>query len=776
MIGTTISHYRILEKLGGGGMGVVYKAEDTKLKRIVALKFLPPELTRDDEAKQRFIHEAQAASSLDHNNICTVHEIGETNDGQIFIVMAYYEGETLKTKIDRGPLKIEEGVDIAIQVAQGLAEAHERGIIHRDIKPANIIVTKDGVAKIVDFGLAKLSGRTMLTKIGSTLGTAAYMSPEQARGEQVDQRSDIWSLGAVLYEMLTGKRPFESDYEQALVYSILNEEPKPMRSIRSTIPIELDRIVRKALAKNPDKRYQNIGEMSAEMEPLDKRGRGVGSKGSRLTTRRALISILTLALFASVGAAIFLMTAHTPEIRKVAVLPFVDMSKDSTMAAVFDGLTEDVIKNIGQLSKATKVISFNGVVHFKDKEVTPVKAGEELGVDAIAICRVYRQANDYSLRLEIVNVLDNTSMSDERFTSSLSDITFLPKRMATSILKTFGLTIPDDAVATIGRQQAKNIDAYRLYQQGNYHYHRFSEYDLRKSIEYYRKALVIDSNYALAYAGIALSYSQMADLEIMTTKQAADSAMGNIRKALAIDDKLPEAHLALGVFLDDVKQGIREIRGAIELNPSYADAVHTYAHFLFIYGQPQRGIEMMVRSVELEPLNPHFQYCLGTLYGEAHRWDDCYVALIKLTELDSTFNPKGVRYFFIDFYKIRGDTGTVIRLYRQNIAESKPGSNDYLWNQFLMNDFVDRKLDATNYLHQCEALMGKEAMGPYQLSVAYAVLKDKGKTMHWLEKMYEIGDSQLSWANFDTEYDFLRGDPRFETLMKKAGYRDLIAD
>jgi serine/threonine protein kinase/Tfp pilus assembly protein PilF len=776
MIGQTISHYKILEKLGGGGMGVVYKAEDTKLKRTVALKFLPPELTRDQEAKERFIHEAQAASALQHINICTVHDVDETSEGQLFIVLDCYDGETVKEKIAHGPLKIEDALDVSLQVARGLQKAHEKKIVHRDIKPANIMVTTDGVAKIVDFGLAKLTGRTMLTKTGSTVGTAAYMSPEQARGEQVDQRSDIWSLGVVLYEMLTGKRPFDSDYEQALVYSILNEQPKPMKSIISNIPIQLEAIVGKAIAKKPEERYQNIGEMLAEMEPMDK-GRGdVKSRGSRLTTRRALISILTLALFASVGAAIFLMTAHTPEIRKVAVLPFVDMSKDSTMLAVFDGLTEDVIKNIGQLSKATKVISFNGVVHFKDKEVTPVKAGEELGVDAIAICRVYRQANDYSLRLEIVNVLDNTSMSDERFTSSLSDITFLPKRMATSILKTFGLTISEDVAATVGRRQAKNIDAYRLYQQGNYHYHRFSEYDLRKSIEYYRKALAIDSNYALAYAGIALSYSQMADLEIMTTKQASDSAMGDIRKALAIDDKLPEAHLALGVFLDDVKQAIREIRNAIELNPSYADAVHTYAHFLFIYGQPQRGIEMMVRSVELEPLNPHFQYCLGTLYGEAHRWDDCYVALTKLTELDSTFNPKGVRYFFIDFYKIRGDTGTVIRLYRQNIAESKPGSNDYLWNQFLMNDFVDRKLDATKYLHQCEALMGKEAMGPYQLSVAYAVLKDKGKTMHWLETMYEIGDSQLSWVNFDTEYDFLRGNPRFEALMKKAGYRYLIGD
>ena len=222
MIGLTISHYKILEKLGEGGMGVVYKAQDLSLDRDVALKFLPSELTLDPEAKERFIHEAKAASALDHNNICTVHEIAETGDGQIFIVMGYYKGETLKNKIERGPLPVDEAVSITSQAAQGLAKAHEAGIVHRDIKPANIIVTKDGVAKILDFGLAKVSGRTLLTKSGTTFGTAAYMSPEQARGEAIDSRSDIWSLGVTIYEMLAGKRPFESDYDQALVYSILN--------------------------------------------------------------------------------------------------------------------------------------------------------------------------------------------------------------------------------------------------------------------------------------------------------------------------------------------------------------------------------------------------------------------------------------------------------------------------------------------------------------------------------------------------------------------------
>ncbi len=284
MIGKSISHYKILEKLGEGGMGVVYKAEDTKLKRTVALKFLPPEVSRDATAKERFIHEAQAASSLEHTNICNIHEIDETKDGQLFIVMACYDGESLKKKIEGGPLKFEEALDVAIQVARGLAKAHEKGIVHRDIKPANIHVTNDGVVKILDFGLAKLGDRSKITKEGTTLGTVVYMSPEQAHGEKVDSRTDIWSLGVVLYEMITGQIPFKGEYEQAIVYSIINENPKPMitaGSGRTSVPMELERITNKALAKKPEERYQLVDELLIDLKQVKKETDKVSSESSR---------------------------------------------------------------------------------------------------------------------------------------------------------------------------------------------------------------------------------------------------------------------------------------------------------------------------------------------------------------------------------------------------------------------------------------------------------------------------------------------------------------
>src|SRR3990172_6983552 len=268
MIGQTISHYKILEKLGGGGMGVVYKAEDTKLHRTVALKFLPPAFSFDEEAKQRFVHEAQAASSLQHNNICNIHDIDETEDGKIFICMDFYDGETLKKKIESGPLKIDDAIETTLQIASGLQKAHEKGIIHRDIKPANIFITNDIAVKILDFGLAKLSSQTVLTKMGSTVGTIAYMSPEQTRGDEVDQRTDIWSLAVVLYEMITGRLPFKGEYENALVYSILNVDPEPITSVRTGVPMELERIVEKALAKNLSERYQHLDDMLADLRSM----------------------------------------------------------------------------------------------------------------------------------------------------------------------------------------------------------------------------------------------------------------------------------------------------------------------------------------------------------------------------------------------------------------------------------------------------------------------------------------------------------------------------
>jgi eukaryotic-like serine/threonine-protein kinase len=369
MINEKILHYSISEKLGGGGMGVVYKAEDTKLRRTVALKFLPASFSYDEEAKQRFLYEAYAASSIQHHNICNIHDIDETEDGRLFICMDYYDGKTLKQKIAEGPIKINTAIDISLQVAHGLLKTHEQKIIHRDIKPANIFVTKDGTVKILDFGLAKLSGQANITKMGSTLGTAAYMSPEQASGNDVDHRTDIWSLGIVIYEMISGKTPFQNDFEQAVLYSILNEEPEPISSLRSGVPMELERIILKALSKDPEDRYQHIDEMIVDLRNINiteqrdslKRFNFNKKKKSKNTLFwSAAIIILLTSVFALWT---FLDTTYTKmEKRKlIAVLPFKSITDTEENRDFADGIHDDIIIQLSKIGEL-KVIARSSVI------------------------------------------------------------------------------------------------------------------------------------------------------------------------------------------------------------------------------------------------------------------------------------------------------------------------------------------------------------------------------------------------------------------------------
>ena len=390
MIGLTISHYKILEKLGEGGMGVVYKAQDLKLDRLVALKFLPPHLAADEQDKQRFIHEAKAASSLDHPNICTVYEIDETPDGQVFIAMAAYEGTTLDKKIKVGPLKLDEAHDIAIQVAEGLQAAHDKGIVHRDIKTSNVMVTEKGQAKIMDFGLARTTGSIQLTKSGATIGTVPYMSPEQARGEKVDHRSDIWSLGVVIYEMMTGRLPFQSAYSEAVVYSILNENPPPLTSLRSDVPMELERIVTKCLQKDCSHRYQHADELISDIARLQETNSRSGTVAKGVAApvkwnKRSRIVAFALAIFIIViGAGWWALNrylsteepAATPTATKsIAVLPFVNMSSDKEDEYFSDGMTEELINALSKL-EGLRVAARTSSFVFKGKTEDISKIGQ----------------------------------------------------------------------------------------------------------------------------------------------------------------------------------------------------------------------------------------------------------------------------------------------------------------------------------------------------------------------------------------------------------------
>lgn len=773
MIGRTVSHYKILQHLGGGGMGVVYKAQDLKLDRPVALKFLPPDLTRDPEAKQRFVHEAKAASALDHPNICNVHDIGETDDGQIFIVMAYYEGETLKKKIERGALRIDEAVGIAMQIAQGLSKAHEHDIIHRDIKPANVMVTSDGVAKIVDFGLAKLTGRTLLTKAGSTVGTAAYMSPEQARGESLDHRTDIWSLGVTFYEMLTGKRPFESDYEQALVYSILNEDPRPMRELRCEVPEALEKICRRGMAKEPSDRYQSAAELIADLVSF-KTGTELSERTRKLPVRKRRMLYSGAAVIVGIVAIVGILYSpgHAEAIDTVAVLPFVNASNNPDIEYLCDGLTEAVLEDLDRAPGIRKVIANNSVMQYKNKAIVPAEVSRKLNVAALVISHLNQRGDELTVSVELVNGKDGSRIWGGQYNRSFSQLSTLHKEISGSITENLHLSGRGLPASRETRQYTQNPEAYRLYLQGQHFYHILTEEGFRKAIALYRKALLLDPKFALAYAGIALSYSQLVDLNFVPWDQAADSIRQEAANALAIDKNLAEAHQAIALiryYNYEREEAMREMREAIELNPLCADAIHIYAHFLSEDGRHEEGIKLMRQSTELEPLSAHYQYCLAGAYQRARRWDDALREYEKVKEIDSNWYRSEAQVSTIYFY--RGNYDKAIEHMQKFVLHE---------NSRVRLDVLRAKICAvTGKARETRVLLDRlygvakaKIPDPADVATIHSLLGSRDSALVWLEKGYRERSNAFAMVKVMPEFDSLRSDPGFKQLLVRAGFTE----
>ncbi|MBI4547042.1 MAG: protein kinase, partial [Ignavibacteriae bacterium] len=570
MIGQTVSHYKILEHLGGGGMGVVYKAEDTKLKRTVALKFLPTELTHDSDAKQRFVQEAQAASALDHPNICTIYEINETPDGQLFIAMACYDGETLKQKIERGRLDVSDAIDIALQVCQGLMKAHEKRIVHRDIKPANIIITKDRVVKILDFGLAKLGGQSMLTKSGTTMGTGAYMSPEQVRGEGIDHRTDIWSVGIVLYEMVTGQRPFKSEYEQAVIYSILNEEPQSVISLRADMPVQLERIVRRALEKDKSKRYQGVQEILAELKQAT-------APGIQLPKQE----------------------------KSIVVLPFENLSPDPDQEYFSDGLTEEVISDLSAV-RSLRVISRSSAMTFKRTKKKIPEIAREVNVQYVLEGSVRKAGNNLRITAQLIDATNDTHVWAEKYSGTLDDVFDIQEKVSRSIVNALELKLTSDATKKIAERAIDNVTAYEYYLKAYHEIWKFTEDALNRALDYLEKGLEIIGDNAFLHSAKAFAYFGFASIGIRPEehwKKATESA----QKALTLNPDFPKALAVLGwiqYWNEHTRECLNYFKRALAADPNEYAALHGLAATYFWAGKLEAALPLSVRMIQLDPLNP----------------------------------------------------------------------------------------------------------------------------------------------------------------------------
>ncbi len=741
MIGRTISHYEILEKLGEGGMGVVYKAVDTKLKRTVALKFLSPQAVGTEEDKTRFVHEAQAAAALNHPNICMVYEIDDY-ENRSFIAMECIEGESLKAKIKSGPLPLAEAVEIAVAIAEGLQEAHSKGIIHRDIKSANIMLTPTGRVKVMDFGLAKLSDKTQLTRAGTTLGTVAYMSPEQGRGDPVDLRTDIWSLGVVLYEMITGELPFKADYEQATIYLIINEEPPSMKSHRSDVPKGLERIIEKALAKRASERFQSAKDLKKDLESIITPGRP-GITGRKATTPESKPSI--------------------------AVLPFRDMSSQRDQEYFCEGIAEELINALVKL-RGLRVAARTSAFQFKDRESNIKKVGEELDVKTVLEGSIRKAGNRLRITAQLINVEDGFHIWSEKYDRELDDIFAIQDEISLAIVDKLKVRLLGEERSALIKRHTDDHEAHNLYLQGLYFWNRRLEGGMKKAMEHFQRAIEIDPGYALAYAGVADTYNVTGMFGYLPPKETFPKAKEAARKALEIDPTLGEAHASLGfanTFFDwDWPAAEEEFKRAIELNPSYATAHEWYALYLMAIGRFDESIVEAERALELDPLSLIIRSIVGITYHFARRYDEAIAHHRKTLEMDPYFLPASA-YISVSLAEC-GMYDDAIEV--MNRVESLAAGSTYTLGFFGMAyGMAGRKEKALEILDRFDELAQERYVSSSHYANVFFGIGEMDKWFEYFEKAYVERSPLLAFIKATPWIGPLSSNPRFKSLLKKIG-------
>src|SRR5467141_8550 len=800
MIGLTVSHYRILEKLGGGGMGVVYKAEDIRLGRHVSLKFLPEDLSREPLAIERFQREARAASSLNHPHICTIYDVDQY-EGQNFIVMEFLEGQTLKHRITGKPLELERVPEYGHQIADALEAAHAKAIIHRDIKPANIFLTDRGQVKLLDFGLAKLlperrgatrakQGATFgattqdghLTSDGVALGTVAYMSPEQIRGQELDERTDLFSLGLVLYEMSTGQRAFSGNTSGVIFDAILNRAPTPPARLNPAIPVQLEQIIAKALEKDRELRYRSAADMRADLQRLKRDTDSASAMpfSSRQASRQRLqrywfhfvwgggLAVLLILFGLNTGNLrdrVF-CGASQARIESIAVLPFANLSNDPKTEYLSDGITESLINSLSQLPNLA-VMSRNTVFRYKGQPTDPQKVGHDLHVRAILTGRLIQTGDELMISVNLEDVENRRQIWGAQYNRKLSNLVSVQQEIAGDIYGRLRPRLAGEEMKLLAKRQTENAEAYQLYLQGLFYWNKWTQADFKKAVDFFTQAVQKDPGYALSYAGLADSYSLLGDAGYLPPSEAWPKAKTAAMQALDIDDTFAEAHTSLGLVKEhfewDWAGAEREFKRAIELNPNSATAHQWYGDYLTKLGRFGDARLELKKAQDLDPLSLLINTTVGRQLYFSRQYEAAIDQLRKVLDIDARFTP--ARRVLEEVYAQTGRQKEAVEEREKVVSLS--GSPELAAS--IAEDFskLGYKGVQQSWLDGLTEISKHGYVSSYSIAEGYKRLGQKEKAFEWLEKAYQDHDSGLVSIAVEPMFDPVRSEPRFRDIVRR---------